>query len=61
MLHIEERDISSKELLDALDALAAHYEILQYYTKEELEIMQNNLRETQGQLYADRTNAQITD
>ena len=44
VLHVEERDLSTKELLEALDAIAAHNDIFQYYSKEELESMVGNLR-----------------
>ena len=37
VLHVEQRDVSSYELLEALDALAAHSEIFQYFTREELD------------------------
>ena len=35
VLHVEERDISSVGLLEALDAIAAHNETFLYFTKEE--------------------------
>ena len=44
ILHVEERDLSSKELLQALDAIAAHGEIFQFFSKEEIESMIGGLR-----------------
>ena len=35
VLHVEERDIASVGLLEALDAIAAHNDIFLYYSKEE--------------------------
>ena len=45
VLHVEQRDVSSKELLMALNALAAHAEIFQYFTKEELDYLVNARRQ----------------
>ena len=44
ILHVEERDLSSKELLQALDAIAAHGEIFQFFSKEEIDSMISGLR-----------------
>ena len=58
VLHIEERDLSSKELLAALDAIAAHGEIFQFFSKEEIESMVGSLRSIIGTLLVnDQTNA----
>ena len=62
ILHVEERDLSSHGLLEALNAIAAHAEIFQYYQKDELEALVGNLRQLQGTLLvADLTNAQMMD
>lgn len=62
VLHVEERDLSTKDLLEALDAIAAHNELFQFYQKEELESMVSVLRQVHGSLLVnDKTNAQMID
>ena len=62
VLHVEERDISSRELLEALDAIAAHGELFQLYSREEMELMTSSHRQRLGPLLAtDLTSAQVKD
>ena len=62
MLHVEERDMATSDILQALDALAAHSEIFQYYSKEEIESMIDNVRNTSGVMHLrEHTDAQILD
>ena len=62
VLHVEERDMATSDILQALDALAAHSEIFQYYSKEEIESMIDNVRNTSGVMHLrEHTDAQILD
>ena len=62
VLHVEERDLSSEGLLEALNSIAAHNEIFLYYTKEETQGMIGAMRQELGPLLVnDHTNAQILD
>ena len=42
VLHIEERDLATVGILDALNGIAAHSEIFYYFSKEELEMLISN-------------------
>ena len=62
VLHVEERDLSCQGMLESLNAIAAHNEIFQYFSKEEQESLVSNLRQQKGALLVnEQTNAQILD
>lgn len=62
VLHIEERDLASDGILDALNAIAAHNDIFEMFTREEIDGLVNNLRQLKGPLVsADQTVSQLQD
>ena len=45
VMHVEERDLIDKGILEALNAIAAHNDIFQLFSREELDAMLTNARQ----------------
>ena len=61
VLHVQQRDLTTDQILDALDSIAAHGEVFNFFSKEELDsiLSQSKFTSSLKNLPKERTNSQL--